>query len=298
MPLVTKIQRFSTHDGPGIRTVVFLKGCPLRCKWCHNPETQSAAPQIFYTAKRCIGCGACVAVCPTGAHQIDETGDTGHRFDAARCMGCGACAAACPTLAIEPVGRQMEIDDIMEAVLRDRPFYGENGGLTLSGGEPMAHPAEALELLERAKAAGISTALETCGYFDSRWVPRLAKAADLLLWDWKDSDPVRHREYTGVSNTRILDNLLALDAAGGKTRLRCIMVEGVNLDETHQNGIAKVYASLRHCEGVELLPYHPYGGSKREQLGGIDDGHAEWVPTKEALLSMKAALTQDGVPLW
>ena len=138
--LVTKIQRFSTHDGPGVRTVVFLKGCPLRCKWCHNPETQLDRPQLFFSPQSCIGCSACIAACPTGAHQSDTNGS--HRFNVSKCCGCLRCTRVCPTGASEPVGVAMQVEQIIEQVLRDRAFYGKDGGLTVSGGEPMRHAYE------------------------------------------------------------------------------------------------------------------------------------------------------------
>lgn len=289
---VTKIQKFCTHDGPGLRTTVFLKGCPLRCAWCHNPETQSADPQFFYSEKLCIGCGACGAVCPNGVH-VFESGV--HRLERERCAGCLRCVQACPAGALEACGTRMTLSEILGAVLQDRDFYGEKGGLTLSGGEPMAHPEGACRLLEAARAEGLSTAVETCGYFGSEWVGRLAAGADLLLWDFKDGDPVRHRLNTGVSNELILENLRRADALGARTRLRCIMVKGVNMDETNCRALAACFAGLAHCEGAELLPYHVYGSSKHAQLGLGENGRPDWIPSPADLAGIKRRLRRLGV---
>lgn len=290
---VTKIQRFSTHDGPGVRTTVFFKGCPLRCRWCHNPETQSATMQVYYTEKFCIGCGACASVCPVGAHIFS---DGAHRFDASRCRGCLGCAQVCPSMACEACARPMTVPEILAEVERDRPFFGQRGGITLSGGEPMFHSEAALTLLEEAKVRGLHTAVETCGVFDDRYVARLTACADLLLWDFKDSDPARHQAYTGGSNEGVVARLRQVDALGGRSRLRCIMVRGVNMERAHYEAIAELYHGLRHCEGVDLLPYHPFGASKAKQLGRQEEQHTEWMPTQEALRDAAALLRERGVP--
>ena len=289
---VTKIQRFSTHDGPGLRTTVFFKGCPLRCKWCHNPETQSAKNQIFYTARFCIGCGACVSVCPGGAHKMTESG---HIFEASKCEGCLQCAAVCPAKACEPCAQSMAIDDILSAVDRDRAFFGKEGGLTLSGGEPMAHPEAALALLEGAKARGLNTALETCGFFPADRLERLSGCVDLFLWDFKDSDSKRHEQNTGVPNGPILDNLRRLDSLGARIRLRCVMIRTINMNDAHYAAIADLALSLKGCEGADLLPYHPFGGSKAVQLGLADNGRTDWIPEADELARAKAFLTARGV---
>lgn len=290
--LVTKIQRFSTHDGPGVRTVVFLKGCPLRCKWCHNPETQLDRPQLFFSPQSCIGCSACIAACPTGAHQSNTDGS--HRFNVSKCCGCLRCTRVCPTGASEPVGVAMQVEQIIEQVLRDRAFYGKDGGLTVSGGEPMRQAEGCLALLRAAKEAGLSTAVETCGHFAEQYVSELAARADLLLWDFKDGNTARHMAYTGVSNERILRNLYLAGQSARQIVLRCIMVKGVNMDEEHYNAIARVRQKLRACTGVELIPYHAYGGSKMAQLGYRDNGNKDWIPGEQALREAKAALERLG----
>ncbi len=288
---VTRVQRFSTKDGPGIRTTVFLKGCPLRCAWCHNPETQSFRPQLMYADKLCVLCGGCAAHCPQGVHTVGDS----HTLDRAACTGCGACASVCPTGACEMASADMTVDALLAAAMQDVPFYGDHGGLTLSGGEPMAHPEEAIALLRAAKEAGLHTALETCGHFPPAYLPELTRVTDLFLYDYKDSDPLRHRQYTGVDNSLILRNLHALDGLGAAIELRCILVKTVNLTDDHLAAIAETYHALHRCPGVTLLPYHAYGSSKARQLGLPDTAHPEWVPTKEDLTYARVLLTERGV---
>lgn len=289
---VTKIQRFSTHDGPGIRTTVFLKGCPLRCEWCHNPETQSVDQQLFFVKQLCIGCGGCVQVCPHHAHALDADGT--HRFAPSRCRACLACCNICPTKALEPVCQYKTPQEILETVFKDISFYGANGGLTLSGGEPLLHAKGSLSLLQLAKDAGLHTAVETCGQFDDSLLPTLVQATDLFLWDIKDTNPARHKTYTGVSGATILKNLYAADALGASILLRCILVKGVNLDETHLAAIAAIYSNLQNCIGIELIPYHAFGSAKNEQLGYGENGHKEWIPSAEDMAYASEQLRKAG----
>lgn len=290
---VTKIQKFCTHDGPGIRTTVFFKGCPLRCRWCHNPETRSPARRILYSQMLCVGCRYCANVCPNGVHEIGDT----HTVAAAKCTGCGLCAEACPTGAVEMDSREMSVSEIIDEVMRDRAFYGDNGGLTISGGEPMFQPEACIALLRAAKAAGITTAIETCGHFDEKHIEDLAGCTDVFLWDMKDTPAERHRRYTGQTNGLILENLKRLDRYDVKIHLRCIMVEGVNMDEAHADGIAEAFASLRHCAEVELLPYHAYGVSKAAHTWNDVEAHREWIPAPERLEWFSGLLASKGIKL-
>ncbi len=276
---VTEIQRHCMHDGPGLRTVVFLKGCPLRCAWCHNPETHRVEQELFFYPDKCIGCGACVSACPVGAHTLYPE----RVLNRSLCVACGRCAAVCCTEALTLARRDMTVDEILAVVLRDRAFYtptrgGDAGGLTVSGGEPMFHPEGALALLSAARATGISTAVETCGYFPPDHLSALAAVTDLLLWDVKDTCDDRHRRYTGVSNRLILDNLRAADALGARIRLRCILVNGINTEPAHYRAIDELAASLSHCEGIDFIPYHAYAGSKARALGLPDNTRADWIP--------------------
>ena len=288
---VTKVQKFCTHDGPGIRTTVFLKGCPLRCTWCHNPETQSRKMEFFYSHQFCLGCSACEAVCPAGVHHFSPA----HEIDRTRCTGCMACTAACPSGALEACTEQMSPEAILLEVLKDRVFYGERGGLTLSGGEPLLHGQAILPLLQGAKAAGITTAIETCGVFNADLLAEIIPLTDLFLWDVKDTDPIRHQANTGGALSTVLDNLRCADAMGARTRMRCILLNGVNLNETHLAAVAALFRQLQHCEGIELLPYHTYGDAKNGQLGKPSAAHPEWIPTEAQLAFAREYIDKHAV---
>jgi len=262
---VFNIQRFSIHDGPGIRTTVFLKGCPLECLWCHNPEGISARAQLSYDARKCVGCGRCVDVCPRGAHSMR---DGAHALDRALCDGCGACAEACPAGALELVGSEVSVDDVMAEVMRDAAFYETSGGgMTLSGGEPLAQPEFAEGLLARAKAEGLHTCLDTSGHAPWDAFERVAGLVDLFLFDCKATGPGRHEELTGVTNELILKNLRRLHAEGARIRLRCPLVPGVNDAPEHLDGVARLAEGLPNIEGLEILPYHALATAKRPRIG-------------------------------
>ncbi len=287
---VTEIQRFCMHDGPGIRTTVFLKGCPLRCAWCHNPETQKSAAELLLDERRCIGCGACREVCAYGVHS----GTDRHEIAREKCRACGACADVCPTHALELCGKEMRAEEILAEIERDRAFYGENGGMTLSGGEPFLQGRAAISVLQLCKQQGIHTAVETCGFFDESLLTDAVPVTDLFLWDVKDTDDERHKRYTGVSNELILRNLARAGALGARIRLRCILVNGVNTDAEHYRRIASIASSLSHLDGVDLIPYHAYGGSKATLLGLADNGRRDWIPTEEQLAEAKQSLAAHG----
>jgi pyruvate formate lyase activating enzyme len=187
--------------------------------------------------------------------------------------------------------------ELLEIILRDAPFYQNGGGVTLSGGEPFLQGEEALELLRLCKERGISTAVETCGYVSPALLEKAVPFVDLFLWDVKDTDDPRHLAYTGVSNKPIMENLRMVDSLGGKTRLRCILVNGVNTEEAHYTAIAELFHSLQNCEGAELLPYHPYGDSKAKAAGMASASHSEWIPSEETVLQGKNALLSQGVPI-
>ena len=291
---VTEIQRFSTHDGPGIRTVVFLPGCPLRCAWCHNPEAQTAENHIFYIKQRCIGCKSCAEICPHGVHVFTAED---HILSRVKCNGCGLCTEACPSNALENTVTDFSIEEILNIVRRDAAFYGATGGLTLSGGEPLLHKEVCCMLLREAKACGIGTVVETCGYCEEETVCEAVKNTDLFLWDIKDTDPIRHKEYTGVDHQKFLRNLYTADRAGAETLLRCILVKGVNTDPVHYDRIAEIYSTLLHCRGVQLLPYHTYGNSKALQMGLPDSAHREWIPTSEDLRNAAERLKKNKINL-
>ena len=288
--LVANIQRFCMHDGPGIRTTVFLKGCPLHCAWCHNPETQSTHRQLLYYEKKCMGCGACEA-CPNQVHSFAP----GHQLSRSSCTACGECAQACPTGALELCGKEYTAEQLMEAVRKDSAFYGTDGGVTLSGGEPLLQAEEVVCFLRLCKEDQLHTAVETCGMFASHVLETVTPLVDLFLWDIKDMDAQRHKAYTGASNEKILENLLRVDALGGRTRIRCILINGVNTEQNHYDGVLEILRKLRHCEGIEFMPYHTYGGSKAQAVGKEVDGNESWIPDKVQVEEVKTFFAANGI---
>lgn len=293
---VTKLQRFSTQDGPGVRTTVFLQGCPLRCAWCHNPETQSLRPLLVWTPRDCVGCGACAATCPTGARRVTPEGTLAYEREL--CTACGACARECPTGACALSAKAMTPEEIVRAVLRDAAFFGDEGGVTLSGGEPLLYPG-VIPLMQACKAAGLSLAVETAGEVPATHMAAAAHLCDLFLFDIKDTDADRLHRMTGASLAQILQSLRLCDhETSGRIRLRCILVRGVNMDMTHYRGIAELYHSLTACEGVELIPYHAYAGGKAVQIGRPDNSQPAWIPSKDEIEQAKTVLTTCGVPVF
>lgn len=262
---IFNIQKFSIHDGPGIRTTVFLKGCPLSCLWCHNPESNKTVSEIFFSSQKCIGCSACVSVCANSCHRIDAQT---HAYNRETCVHCGACAEACVTGALEKVGYSTCVEDVMTEVLKDVIFYqNSGGGMTLSGGEPMAQFRFTKALLEKAKEHGLHTCMETCGYASWDHYDSIRELVDIFLFDYKLTDPVLHKQYTGVTNERILENLRKLDAAGAATILRCPIIPTINDTADHLAGIAKTANSLQNILEINIEPYHPLGSSKLQMLG-------------------------------
>jgi pyruvate formate lyase activating enzyme len=288
---VTEIQRFCMHDGPGIRTTVFLKGCPLRCAWCHNPETQKMTSELLFYKNKCILCGGCEALCGSSAHSTCNE----HGIDRQKCILCFECVENCPTGALEKCGEDMSIDQILEITQKDKAFYGENGGITVSGGEPFAQGEATIALLRECKERGLSTAVETCGYADTETLYKAVEFVDLFLWDIKDTDDKRHKKHTGVSNKKIFENLSVINEMGARIRMRCILVNGVNTDKTHYKELAVIAKKIKNFDGLELIPYHAYGGTKSVFLGFADSGRVEWIPTEQQILEAKTILRSEGV---
>ena len=261
--IVFDIQRFSIHDGPGIRTIVFLKGCPLSCRWCSNPESQQLQPQIMFEPKRCIKCGKCFAVCPEGALSADNP----YFIDRDKCISCGACADVCVTDALVMKGESMTVWQVMQELQKDATNYRRSGGgVTLSGGEPLGQSDFARELLKACKQQGWNTAMETTGLASKEVIQDVMPHVDIAMADLKTLDPEIHKEWIGVDNRQILENLLRISQLSGKTVVRVPVVPGVNDNEKAMTGVAE-FASLMGVDTIHLLPYHSFGENKYGLLG-------------------------------
>lgn len=267
---IFNIQKYNMYDGPGVRTLVFFQGCPLRCQWCSNPEGQLRRFQVLFKANQCVHCGACVPVCPAGVHKMDAH-DKHYVDREVECLGCHKCEEICPESALAIVGRVQTISDILETVEEDRAFYETSGGgVTLGGGEVLAQPEAAASLLQACKQRGIGTAIETCGYARPEVIEKVAGYVDLFLYDLKHMDPEKHRELTGVRNETILQNLKWLLENRYNVKVRMPLLKGVNDGEEDVLKVVeflKPYQDLKNFKGVDLLPYHKMGVNKYNQLG-------------------------------
>lgn len=263
--LIFDIQRFSLHDGPGIRTTVFLKGCPMDCIWCHNPESKSFKPQISYNSSLCGNCMSCVKICSTGAHK-DVNGK--HEFDFSMCQSHFECANECVFGALKIIGRYMEVESIIEEVLKDKAYYeNSGGGLTISGGEPMAQFDFTLGLLKVSQSFGINTCIETCGVASKRNFEKVIPFTDTFLFDYKATDSYSHQSFTGLDNKRILSNLDFLYRNGAKIIVRCPLVWGINDSEEHLRAISSLAEKYPKLTGIEIMPYHNLGNNKSHNIG-------------------------------
>ena len=275
---VSDIKRFAVHDGDGIRTTVFLKGCPLKCVWCHNPESIDFKPQLAYYQNKCIGCGECVSVCPSGAHKITEEG---HVFERALCIGCGKCEKACLGEALKFYGTEMTVEELLPILLEDRDFYETSGGgVTLSGGECLCHGNFCAELLKRLKENGINTAVDTCGFVSREAIEKVLPYTDTFLYDVKAFDEQVHIKCTGQSNKIILDNLMYIDSLGKKIEIRIPFVPEYNSDQIGK--IAALLSELKNLKAVKVLPYHNYAGSKYAALN-MENTLPQILPTDEEI---------------
>ena len=288
--LVFDIKRYAIHDGPGIRTSVFFKGCPLRCWWCHNPEGQRPHPEMLYYSSKCIACGICERVCPLGAVRVvDGRVET----DRSLCDNCGVCVEHCPTEAREMAGKWYTLEELMEEVERDLPFYRSGGGVTASGGEPLMQAEFVLSFLRRLRERGIHTALDTSGHVDPEVMRRAVSTTDLFLYDLKVMDPERHALYTGVDNRPILRNLMLLDELGARIWVRFPLIPGINDDFENLRAMGEFVSSLRNVEQLNVLPYHPLGVSKAERLG--EEQRRFERPSKELIDKVVATLREYGL---
>ena len=293
---VFNVQRFSVHDGPGIRTTVFLKGCPLRCRWCHNPEGISPAPEMMILANRCIHCGRCVEVCPSGL--ATEAGLA--EVEGRQCTVCGTCAETCPAAARQLAGRSMTAGEVLAEVLRDRIFYDDSGGgVTFSGGEPLMQPRFLRAALAACREEGVHTAVDTCGFCRRGELLATAPLADLFLFDLKVMDEERHRQLTGVSNRPILQNLEALARAHDRIWIRIPVIAGLNDDRDNMAATARFVAALPGVRRVSLLPYHSTGEPKRQRLPRAGEPPAPspdlTAPDPERLAALAGELAAAGL---
>lgn len=264
--VVFDIQRCSLHDGPGIRTTVFVKGCQLNCLWCHNPESLSFKPQLSYNENQCVNCLTCVRACEFDAHLVDSHGQ--HMMDFAKCVACGKCVEGCQGNALRVIGEEMEVDQVMKTVIRDRAFYERSGGgITVSGGEPMMQKEFTKELLEKAKQEGVHTCVETNLAVPQEWYEEILPLVDLFLCDYKATDPVLHEQLTGQRNEKILSNLDFLYQHGKAIVLRCPMIPGVNDNDDHLQAISELCHKYPDLQGVELMAYHNLGVAKSGHIG-------------------------------
>lgn len=291
--IIFNIQRFSVHDGPGIRTVVFLKGCPLHCLWCSNPESQETGRQLMYLQQRCVECSRCVEACPKSV--ILQPG----KIDRAICDLCGECVGICPNGALRFVGETRTVGEVLEEVEKDLLFYRRSGGgLTLSGGEPAVQYGFSLELLRQAKRRGINTALETSGLCSFRKLSTLGRYVDFVLYDVKHLDSEKHKQLTGTGNEQILENLERLTGTRSDVIVRIPVIPNFNDDENNLTKIAQFISQLGHrkVRRVELVSFHQYGRNKYQMLGRRYELWNLDPPSDEKLREAKSVFDKYGIP--
>lgn len=291
--IVFNIQKYSIHDGPGIRTTVFLKGCPLSCSWCHNPESQSFKEELMVFPNRCIGCAACIKVCNTGALHMQNSSILRKQE---QCSLCGVCAKVCCSNALEMAGRQVSVSELLRELEKDIIFYDSSkGGITISGGEPLAQGEFSLELLQGCKKLELHTVVDTSGFGDPTLLEEISKYTDLFLYDMKLMDDERHKQHTGVSNKLILENLALLSRLGKRIWVRIPVIPGINDDE---DNIAATAAWIRATGGIEqvnLLTYHNTAMEKYKRLHKQYQLSDIEVPGKEHMEHIADLYHQKGV---
>ena len=287
--IIFNIQRYSIHDGPGIRTTVFLKGCPLHCWWCQNPESQLNGQEMVFWGDKCIGCGVCSTICPSGAIQIQKGIPVTEKE---KCILCGKCVEKCPALAREIIGKKLSIEEVIKEVEKDLVFYEESGGgVTFSGGEPMGQ-FEFLEgLLNGCREKKIHTAVDTSGHISWRCLKKISPKVDLFLYDLKIMDSKKHQEYTGVSNEIILENLKKLSSVHNNIFIRFPVIPGINDDSQNIKETGEFLSSLKIAQ-VNLLPYHYIGIDKYRRLGRTYHLAATQPPSEEKLSEVSAILSK------
>jgi pyruvate formate lyase activating enzyme len=295
--MVFNMQSYSIHDGPGIRTVVFLKGCPLCCLWCCNPESISGKLELGFRQTFCNGCTQCMEVCPQKALSLQE-GTNALRIERTLCNNCGACVEACPRQALTIYGQRMTVKEVVDEVLKDGPFYRRSGGgVTISGGEPLTQPDFLLSILEGCRQAGLHTAIETSGYCSPQVLSRVLGKVDLFLFDLKVMDSKRHLELTGKRNHLILNNARMLAKAGYAVQPRMPLIPGVNDSMDNLSMLASFLHSIG-CPSIELMPYHQFGRSKYAALGKPYKMGDVPSAKPEDVKRVNKMLKRDGVECW
>jgi len=285
---IFEIKRFAVHDGDGVRTTVFFKGCPLKCVWCHNPEGIGFATQLAYLENKCIGCGECVAVCPNGAHSITVDG---HTYDRAKCQSCGKCEDVCLGDALKLYGKEMTVTELMPILLEDRDFYeSSGGGITLSGGECLMQADFCAKLLKELKKEGINTAVDTCGSVKREAIDKVMPYTDVFLYDLKAFDSDVHKKCTGCPNELILDNLRYIDSCGKKIEIRIPYVPEYNSGEIEK--IGEYLGTLKNLTKVRVLPYHNFAGSKYESLQMENTLPKVDLPSNEEISAVEAMISR------
>ena len=289
---IFEIKRFAVHDGDGIRTTVFLKGCPLKCVWCHNPEGIDIKSQIAYNEVKCISCGECISVCPQSAHKLSNDR---HVFEREKCTACGNCADVCLGNALTFYGKEMSVEEILRILLEDKDFYElYGGGITLSGGECLCQADFCSELLMKIKSEGINTAIDTCGYVSKEAIDRVLPYTDTFLYDIKAMDEDVHMKCTGKSNKLILENLKYIDSFDKSIEIRINYVPSFN--DSQMNKIAEFLKSFKNIKAVKVLPYHNYAGSKYSALG-MENVLPEIIPDKTDVILAEQVFLENNIPI-
>jgi len=292
--LVFDIKRYAINDGPGIRVTIFLKGCPLACRWCHNPESISPRVQKMYTESKCIGCGECVKICPQQACELTPEGIV---TDDSACIRCGQCAQVCPALATEMSGRYESVADLLEVIENERPFFDQSGGgVTFSGGEPLMYPEFLKEILDACGRLQIHRTVDTSGLAKTKNLLDVAKSTDLFLYDLKLMDSKKHKEWTGAGNKRILENLKALADIGADIQIRIPLIKGVNADDGNIEATAAFVAALSGPrKKISLLPFHDVAAGKFAKLGQDYEPYPMSAPDAEDLARVIASFAAHGL---
>ena len=286
------IKHFAVHDGPGIRTTVFFKGCPLKCVWCHNPEGIDFKAQLAFFKNKCIACGECAGVCPQNAHTADNRV---HRFNRKKCIACGRCEDVCFSEALKLYGKEITVDELMPILLEDMDFYlSTGGGVTLSGGECLAQADFCAELLKSLKSAGINTAVDTCGFVSKDAIDRVISYVDIFLYDIKAFDENIHIKCTGQTNKPVLENLKYIDMYGKNTEIRIPYVPDFNQNQIEK--IAAFLSQLKNITNVRILPYHNYAGSKYISLGMLNT-LPELLPNEKELKLAESIIKSYGLTI-